>query len=140
MPRAYGPNEILIKVEVAGSNPKDWKHPAPNYFHSKINQGDDCAGTVAGIGDGVHGFNVGDRVAGFHQMKTDRGTYAEYSVCAAHTVFHIPTQMSYEEAATIPLAGKSSKQLVCSANKSSIHCCGGSVSEPQPSIPICKTR
>jgi len=100
---SYGENEILIKVEVAGSNPKDWKHPMPNYFNSKINQGDDCSGTVAGIGPGVYGFEKGDRVAGFHQMRTPRGTYAEYSVCPANTVFHIPKDMSFEDAATIPL-------------------------------------
>lgn len=37
-------------------------------------------------------------------MDTPRGTYAEYTVCPSHTVFHIPSSMSYEEAATIPLA------------------------------------
>jgi NADPH:quinone reductase len=104
--REYGANEILIKVEVAGSNPKDWKHAMPNYFNSKINQGDDCAGTVAAVGSAVRGFKQGDRVAGFHQMKTPRGTYAEYTVCPAHTVFPIPNSMSYEEASTIPLTGK----------------------------------
>lgn len=37
-------------------------------------------------------------------MDTPRGTYAEYTVCPSHTVFHIPPSMSYEESATIPLA------------------------------------
>jgi NADPH:quinone reductase len=41
-----GPHEILIKVEAAGSNPKDWKHPLPEYFDNRLNQGDDCAGCV----------------------------------------------------------------------------------------------
>lgn len=75
------PNEILIKVTVAGSNPKDYKHPLPAYFNSRINQGDDCAGTVAAIGTAVRGFQVGERVAGFHQMATPHGTYAEYAIC-----------------------------------------------------------
>ena len=38
------PHEVLIKVTVAGSNPKDLKHPHPNYLNNKLNQGDDCAG------------------------------------------------------------------------------------------------
>ena len=38
------PNDVLIKVSVAGSNPKDWKHPMPDYFNNKLNQGDDCVG------------------------------------------------------------------------------------------------
>ncbi len=44
VPKDLKPFEILIKVEVAGSNPKDWKHPLPAYFNININQGDDCAG------------------------------------------------------------------------------------------------
>lgn len=43
-PSSLKPREVLIKVEVAGSNPKDYKHPLPEYFNIKINQGDDCSG------------------------------------------------------------------------------------------------
>jgi NADPH:quinone reductase-like Zn-dependent oxidoreductase len=99
-----GPHEILIRVVAAGMNPKDWKHPMPQYFNSRINQGDDVAGIVEGFGHEVKGFKFGERVAGFHQMGTPRGTYAEYCVCPEQTVFHIPDSMSFEEAATIPLA------------------------------------
>lgn len=100
----YGPHEILIKVVATGMNPKDWKHPMPQYFNSRINQGDDVAGIVEGFGHEVKGFKFGDRVAGFHQMGTLRGGYAEYCVCPEWTVFHIPDTMGFEEAATIPLA------------------------------------
>jgi NADPH2:quinone reductase len=100
----YGPNEILIKVIAAGSNPKDWKHPMPAYFNVKVNQGDDVGGIVSAVGSKVRNFKPGDRVAGFHQMDVPKGTYAEYTVCFEHTVFHIPDTMSFEEAATIPLA------------------------------------
>lgn len=44
IPSDLGANEVLIKVEAAGSNLKDWKHPLPDYFNNKLNQGDDCAG------------------------------------------------------------------------------------------------
>lgn len=37
-------------------------------------------------------------------MDTPRGTYAEYTVCPEQTVFRLPDSMSYEEAATLPLA------------------------------------
>ena len=99
----YGPDEVLIKVVCAGSNPKDWKHPMPNYFNVKVNQGDDVGGIVEAAGSNFTNFRKGDRVAGFHQMDTPRGTYAEYTVCPANTVFHIPDSLSFEEAATIPL-------------------------------------
>ena len=100
----YDDNEVLIKVVAAGSNPKDWKHPGPAYFDNRLNQGDDVGGMVEAVGKNVKNFKKGDRVAGFHVMDTPRGTYAEYSVCPEHTVFHIPDSMSHEEAATIPLA------------------------------------
>ncbi|KAI9654756.1 MAG: hypothetical protein M1821_005750 [Bathelium mastoideum] len=99
----YGPDEILIKVVCAGSNPKDYKHPMPDRFNVKVNQGDDVGGIVEAVGRNVTNFHKGDRVAGFHEMDTARGTYAEYTVCPANTVFHIPDAVSFEEAATIPL-------------------------------------
>ncbi|KAI7526747.1 hypothetical protein KC331_g16774 [Hortaea werneckii] len=98
------PHEVLIKVAVAGSNPKDYKHPLAVYFNNRLNKGDDCAGTVAGIGSAVQGFAVGDRVAGFHVMDTPNGTYAEYTICPYQTVMHLPDSISDEEAATLPLA------------------------------------
>lgn len=38
-------------------------------------------------------------------MLTPHGSYAEYAVGRASTTFHIPSTISFEEAATIPLAG-----------------------------------
>ena len=99
-----GPYEVLIEVVAAGSNVKDYKHPLPNFFNNALNQGDDCAGNVAAVGRAVRGFQIGDRVAGFHAMDTPYGTYAEYAICPEHTVFRIPPDLTYEEAATIPLA------------------------------------
>ncbi|KAF2096185.1 GroES-like protein [Rhizodiscina lignyota] len=100
----HGADEVLIKVVAAGSNPKDWKHPMPNYFNNKLNQGDDVGGIVEAVGSKVKNFHKGDRVAGFHEMDTPRGAYAEYTVCPENTVFHIPESMSFEEASTMPLA------------------------------------
>ena len=51
------------------------------------------------------GFVIGDRVAAFHQMNTKGGGYAEVAVVEEQTTFHIPESLSFEEAATIPLAG-----------------------------------
>jgi NADPH2:quinone reductase len=76
----------------------------PAYFNVKVNQGDDVAGVVSAVGSSVRNFRPGDRVAGFHVMDTPRGTYAEYTVCPEQTVFHIPDSLSFEDAATIPLA------------------------------------
>jgi NADPH2:quinone reductase len=63
-------HQVLIKVVVSGSNPKDWKVPiwAVGYDGPEdttvgkakkgVNQGDDIAGIVEKVGDDVLGFRV----------------------------------------------------------------------------------
>ena len=70
-----------------------------------LNQGDDIAGIVHSVGSNVSEFRFGDRVASFHEMLTPHGSYGEYALGLADTTFIIPKWMSFEEAATIPLAG-----------------------------------
>jgi NADPH:quinone reductase len=69
----YGDNDVLIKTAAVSSNPKDWKHPMPNYFNNAVNQGDDVGGVVEAVGKDVKSFHKGDRVAGFHVMDTETG-------------------------------------------------------------------
>ncbi|KAH7320670.1 chaperonin 10-like protein [Stachybotrys elegans] len=99
---APGPHEILVKVLVAGTNPKDWKFPeVSNKAH---NSGDDLAGIVEAVGEGVCEFRNGDRVAGMHAFPLPHGAFAEYAILRDYMAFHIPENVSFEEAATIPLA------------------------------------
>ncbi|KAJ5667740.1 uncharacterized protein N7477_006310 [Penicillium maclennaniae] len=97
------PGQVLIRVVVSGTNPKDWKIPR-FLAKSPSNPGDDIAGYVESVGDGVVNFRKGDKVAAFHQMMTPGGSYAEYAIAWEHTTFHIPEKTSFEEAATLPLA------------------------------------
>ncbi|KAF9872144.1 hypothetical protein CkaCkLH20_10481 [Colletotrichum karsti] len=102
---APGPGQLLIRTVVSGTNPKDWKMPkvwAPNA--EPANHGDDIAGYVEAVGEGVSGFQKGDRVAAFHEMGTPHGSYAEYSIAWARSTFRLPDHTTFEEAATIPLA------------------------------------
>jgi Threonine dehydrogenase and related Zn-dependent dehydrogenases len=63
-----GPGELLIKVATCGICGTDLKkihmgsHSAPRIF------GHEMAGTVVGIGDGVDGYEIGDRVMTFHHV------------------------------------------------------------------------
>lgn len=102
------PGQVLIKVVVSGTNPKDWKLPAWLPDAPAANQGDDIAGHIEAVGEGVFNFKKGDRVAAFHEMMTSAGSYAEYAIAWAHTTFHIPEKTSFEEAASIPLAAMTS--------------------------------
>ncbi|KAK3215908.1 hypothetical protein GRF29_8g1490933 [Pseudopithomyces chartarum] len=97
-----GPEQVVIKVEVSGSNPKDWK--IPEWLSKTLNTGDDIAGTIHAVGSRVYEFKPGDRVASFHEMMTPHGSFAEYAVGWQHTTFHIPQETSFEDAAAIPLA------------------------------------
>ncbi|UPK97097.1 hypothetical protein LCI18_008032 [Fusarium solani-melongenae] len=101
-----GPDEVLVKVIIAGSNPKDWK--IPKITDLENNTGDDVAGLVEAVGENVVGFHPGDRVAAFHKMMTPSGAFAEYAIAPYYTTFHIPDSLSYEDAATIPLAAYTS--------------------------------
>ena len=87
-------DQIVTKVVVSGSNPKDWKRP--EWTGKSLNQGDDIAGVVHAVGPNVVEFKPGDRVAAFHQMGAPGGSYAEYAVSWAHTTFHIPKKISFE--------------------------------------------
>jgi NADPH:quinone reductase-like Zn-dependent oxidoreductase len=89
------PGQVLIRVVVSGTNPKDWKVPQwrPD---TVINQGDDIAGYVEAVGEGIQKFRKGDKVAAFHEMMSPHGSYAEYAIAWEHTTFHITEQTSFE--------------------------------------------
>ncbi|RDW86005.1 hypothetical protein BP5796_04330 [Coleophoma crateriformis] len=100
-PTLPSPSHLIIRVIVSGLNPKDWgiAERVPG-----LNQGDDIAGIVHSVGASVRNFKEGDRVASFHEMLTPHGSFAEYAVGLEATTIHIPDNVSFEEAATIPLA------------------------------------
>ncbi|KAF2006326.1 GroES-like protein [Amniculicola lignicola CBS 123094] len=98
--------QLVIRVVVSGSNPKDWK--VPHLLDDETNSGDDIAGIVHSVGPKVWEFKPGDRVASFHEMRTAGGSYAEYAVGWQHSTFKIPESVSFEDAATTPLAAMTS--------------------------------
>jgi 2-desacetyl-2-hydroxyethyl bacteriochlorophyllide A dehydrogenase len=134
-----GYQEVLIKVEacaICGTDPKivahGWQNQPP---FGEFIPGHEYAGKVVGIGEGVVGFDVGDRVAvephkgcgvcdncirGFytvclnygrletghrHYGFTVNGGYAEYAVNHINTLCRIPDSLDFEEATLITTAG-----------------------------------
>lgn len=87
-------DQVLIKVIVSGSNPKDYK--MGDWFGTSNNTGDDIAGIVHSVGENITEFKPGDRVAAYHQIGTKHGSYAEYAVAWAFTTFHLPKKTSFE--------------------------------------------
>lgn len=99
-------SQILIKVMAANCNPKDWKMATGNHMTIKEcpSSGDDIAGIVEAVGNDVHDFKVGDRVAALHQLGEPFGSYAEYAIVYNWTTFHLDKNTSFEEGATVPMA------------------------------------
>ncbi|MET4084150.1 NADPH:quinone reductase-like Zn-dependent oxidoreductase [Pedobacter sp. UYP30] len=101
--------EILIKVHAAGINPVDWKiieGKASDKFPIKlpITPGWDLAGVIEEVGKSVKSFRAGDEV--FCKPDLDRdGAYAEFIVVPEHIVSYKPTNISFTDAASVPLAG-----------------------------------
>ena len=62
--------------------------------------GQDVAGTVTAIGDGVTRFTVGDEVFGIA-----KGSFAEYAVAREDKLSHKPENLSFEQAAAMPISG-----------------------------------
>lgn len=89
--------QVLIRVVVSGTNPKDWKVPLVwPADGTPTNQGDDIAGYIEAVGEAVMGFHKGDKVAAFHQITKPHGSYAEYAIAPAHTTFHLPATTSFD--------------------------------------------
>jgi zinc-binding alcohol dehydrogenase/oxidoreductase len=109
-----GPGEVLIRLRAASLNHLDlWvRQGRPSVPKPRI-LGADGAGTVAALGEGADGFQVGDRVVinpglahGSHITvlgeHTD-GTHAELVVVPGSNVYPLPDGLSFEEAAAFPL-------------------------------------
>ena len=115
------PGKILIKVMAAGVNQVDWKLREGNFRDLAPNLGGkveggvvpgwECAGVVAACGKGVNNFSVGDRVFA-RPEDDDWGCYAEYCVAGKRAVAHMPSSLSFEEAAAVPLAALTAYQAL----------------------------
>ena len=102
-----GPGEVLVAVRAAGVNPVDWKqrngYRRPGETGSRAFPavfGQEVSGVVRETGAGVDGFAVGDEVFG----STVAGGYAEYALLPATVTAHKPAELSFPDAATLPVA------------------------------------
>jgi NADPH:quinone reductase-like Zn-dependent oxidoreductase len=105
------PNEVLIEIGYTSVNPIDWKI-REGYLRTQIpyefpiTPGVDAAGTVVEVGSDVRGFRVGDKVYAYcRKPKVHDGTYTEFVAVDEDAVARIPKNLSFAEAAAVPLAG-----------------------------------
>ncbi|KZV61857.1 GroES-like protein [Peniophora sp. CONT] len=99
-------DEVLVRVRAVGLNPTDWKHAFGHLGTPGTIVGCDASGDVVAAGSAVTHVKVGDRVSGFNfggSWQKDNGAYAEYVRFKAAVCFVLPTEMTYEEAASFPI-------------------------------------
>lgn len=114
-----GDEEVLVRVRASSVNPWDWhfirgepillrpaglggirkpKFPVP---------GGDLAGTVEQVGSGVTAFASGDEVYGF-----GHGAFAEYIAVGQGSLARKPANLTFEQAAAVPLAAVTALQCL----------------------------
>jgi NADPH:quinone reductase-like Zn-dependent oxidoreductase len=103
-----GPGEVLVEVHAASVNPVDWKIRQgllKDFFPVAFPRivGRDMAGVVAGLGAGVAGFRIGDRVYAMNDAKK-QGTLSEYLTIAPALLRPMPATIDFVGAASLPLA------------------------------------
>lgn len=104
-------NEVVVKIYAASLNAGDWHflrgepllRLTTGGFLKPRHQilGDDIAGRVEAVGKMVKLFQPGDEVFGISNF----GAFAEYRCVAEDKLAVKPAHVSFEDAATIPMAG-----------------------------------
>jgi NADPH2:quinone reductase len=103
-----GPGQALVRIAAAGVNFIDvyfrsglYKAPMP------LTLGNEGAGEVAAVGDGVTEVKAGDRVA----YAMTRGSYAEFAVVPSSALVRLPEHVDYNTAAAAMLQGMTAHYL-----------------------------
>ncbi len=112
-----GPHEVLISVRAAGLDRGTWHlmHGKPRLLRLVFGLrtpkqpviGRDVAGVVVAVGSEVSTFAVGDEVFGVAP-----GSVAEYAVARADKLAQRPANLTWEQAAVVPISGGTALQAV----------------------------
>jgi len=114
LPQA-GADQIVVRSRAIAVNPFERMVQAIGgiitpWLSYPLVLGSDVAGDVVMVGPNVSDFSVGDRVFGFaagqvqSRNSSAEGAFQKYVVLLNRLAAHIPADMSYEQAAVMPLA------------------------------------
>jgi NADPH:quinone reductase-like Zn-dependent oxidoreductase len=113
---ALGADSVLIRVVAAGVNPADWRFRSGQFrFAIRLKlpfiPGSDVAGIVEAVGPAVTRFQPGDAV--YAMLPTmSGGGYAEYAAATEEQVALMPRNLSFTDAASVPLAALTALQAL----------------------------
>ena len=107
-------DEVLVQVHAASVNAADWRLMRADPFLARLYAGllkptrfqilgTDIAGRVEAVGRNVRQFQPGDEVFG-NTFASDFGGFAEYKCARESELALKPSNLSFEEAAAVPLA------------------------------------
>ena len=105
---------VLVRVRAAAVNPADWHGIRGDPYIARLAfglraprdpvPGCDLAGQVEAVGDDVTAFRPGDEVFGSPFMR-GLGGFAELASVPAEALARKPANVSFEQAAAVPVAG-----------------------------------
>ncbi|MEU6413523.1 NAD(P)-dependent alcohol dehydrogenase [Microbispora sp. NPDC046933] len=108
-----GPGEVLVRVRATSVQPYDWHHMRGEPYVARLMGGTlgprgprvgilgaDVAGQVEAVGAGVTGFRPGDEVFAL----LTQGGFAEYVCVRESALARKPENLSFEQAAAVPMA------------------------------------
>ncbi len=112
-----GDDQVLVKVAAASVNALDWHMLTADIFLVRLMGsglskpknpilGADIAGRVETVGKNVNRFKPGDEVFG----DIGHGGFAEYALGTEKQLAHKPANLSFEQAAAVPVAGLTALQ------------------------------
>jgi len=115
---SIGDDEVLVRVRAASVDRGMWHLMTgrPNLMRimgfglrrpNQANPGRSMAGTVEAVGKNVTAFEPGDEIYG-----TAEGSFAEYAHAEAGKLAHKPANLSFEQAAAVPVSGLTALQGV----------------------------
>src|SRR4051794_35773497 len=112
-----GSGEVLLSVQAASLFAGDWHYmagmplafrPASGLTKPKIRvRGRDVAGRIEAVGLDVSGFEVGEDVYGICN-----GAFAEFATATVKKLAPKPANLTFEQAATVPITGTTALQAV----------------------------
>jgi alcohol dehydrogenase len=116
-----GPTDVLVRIHAASVNPLDVKTRAGKLkmllkYRFPLVLGNDLSGVVAEVGAHVGRFKKGDAI--YARLDKDRiGTFAEFAVVREGAAALKPTNLTFEEAASLPLVALTAWQALVEIGK-----------------------
>ena len=105
--------EVRIRLKAAGFNPVDFKIRKGMYGgQTPVVLGADCSGVIDAVGEGADRFAVGDEVYAMAFGQASNGSYAEYLCLPIEFAAKKPKNLTFEQAAAVPLASLTAYRAV----------------------------